>query len=123
MSKTILIADDDSTMMQLFSLSMERRDESVSVRSAENGEEAIASIMHQKPDVLVLDLRMPKKDGFAVLEYLQEHAAEIPVVILTNYKTDEYVARCEHFGVKEYLVKHELKIDRIIEKVSGYLAI
>ena len=122
MSKTILIADDDSTIVKLFSLDAESRDTDVMIRSSGTGEETIAMLTRQKPDVLVLDIRMPRGDGFTVLEYLQEHKIDLPVIILTNYNNDEYTKKVKNYGqVKEYMIKHEMRIDRIIDRVGSYL--
>jgi CheY-like chemotaxis protein len=122
MSKTILVADDDATIMRLFSLDAESRDSDVTIRSCGTGEETIDLVMKQKPDVLVLDIRMPKGDGFTVLEHLKNNKIDIPVVIVTNYRTDEYVKKTKTYGqVKEYIVKHETRIDRIIDTVGSYL--
>jgi two-component system response regulator YesN len=122
MSKTILIADDDSMIMQIFSLGLEQADADVRVHSATTGNSAIDAIERVKPDVLVLDIRMPQGDGFTVLDYLKKQKSTMPVVILTNYRNDEYITKCKTYGVKEYLVKHEMKIDRIVERVSACFA-
>jgi CheY-like chemotaxis protein len=122
MSKTILVADDDATIMRLFALNAESADADVHIRSCGTGEETIDLVMSQQPDVLVLDIRMPKGDGFTVLDHLQKHQIDIPVIIVTNYRTDEYVKKCKTYGqVKEYIVKHETRIDRIIDTVGSYL--
>lgn len=122
MSKTILIADDDMTIMKLFSLNMELNESDIHIHTAENGQDAIDYIEREKPSVLVLDIRMPKSDGFAVLEHLKKNGHEIPTVILTNYRNPEYVEKCERYGVHEYLIKHEHRMDSIVEKVTSYLA-
>ncbi len=119
MQKTILIADDDDMIMQIFSLGMEQNNADVHIHSAGTGELTIAAINTIKPDVIVLDIRMPHGDGFSVLDYLRQENSQIPVVVLTNYRNDEYVERCRSYGVKDYLVKHEMKIDRIVERVSA----
>lgn len=122
MSKTILIADDDSTIVRLFSLDAESRNSDVTIRSSGNGEETIEMLAAMKPDILVLDIRMPKGDGFTVLDHLKKHNLDIPVVILTNYRTDEYVKKSQTYGqVKDYIVKHETRIDRIINTVGAHL--
>ncbi len=121
MSKTILIADDDSMIMQIFSLGLEQNSSDVRIHSASTGESAISAIEAVKPDVLVLDIRMPQGDGFTVLEYLKKQKINLPVVVLTNYRNDDYVAKCRSYGVKDYLVKHEMKIDRIVERVNAYM--
>lgn len=122
MSKTILVADDDSTIVKLFSLDAESKERDVNIRSSNTGEETIAMLDKQMPDILVLDIRMPKGDGFAVLEHLHKNKIELPVIIVTNYRTDEYIKKSKTYGqVKEYIVKHETRIDRIIDTVGSYL--
>ncbi len=121
MSKNILVADDDLTMMKLMSIEFDNRDLDVVVRAAENGEEAINAINRTKPDLLVLDLRMPKADGFAVLEHLQKSNPDVPVVVLTNYDTADYREKCTMSGVKEYIVKHKMPLQAIFERVTSYV--
>ncbi len=122
MAKTILIADDDSTIVKLFHLDAESKDTDVVIRTSATGEETIEMLKSGKPDVLVLDIRMPKGDGFTVLEHLQKHKIDLPVIILTNYRTDEYLKKSKTYGqVKEYIVKHETRIDRVIATVGSYL--
>jgi len=121
MAKNILVADDDLTMMKLMSIEFDSRDLDVVVRSAENGMEAIEAINRTKPDLLVLDLRMPKADGFAVLEHLQKANADVPVVVLTNYDTPLYREKCTLSGVKEFMVKHKMPLQTIFERVSSYV--
>lgn len=121
MSKTILIADDDTMIMQIFSLGMEQKASDVHLHSSSTGESTISAIKEMKPDVLVLDIRMPQGDGFTVLDYLKKEKISMPVIILTNYRNDEYLAKCRAYGVKDYLIKHEMKIDRIVERVTECL--
>lgn len=122
MPQTILIADDDTTIMKLFSLDAENRDANVTIRSSNTGEETIEALQKHAPDILVLDIRMPKGDGFMVLEHLQKHNVDVPVVILTNYRSDEYLKKSKQYSqVKEYMIKHELRIDHIINTVGSYL--
>jgi two-component system response regulator YesN len=121
MPKTILIADDDPMITQIIGFGMEQSSKDVAVRSTMTGEATIAALQETTPDVLVLDIRMPRGDGFTVLEHLQKTKSTVPVVILTNYKTAEYMEKSQSYGVKEYLVKHELKLDRIVERVGSYL--
>jgi CheY-like chemotaxis protein len=122
MPKTILVADDDSMITRLFSLHFEQAGTEITVRSASNGDEAVAFLSGGCPDMVVLDIRMPKGDGFTVLEHLKKQQCNVPVVVLTNYRNDAYLEKCQAYGVKEYLVKHELNIDRIMDKVGAYLS-
>lgn len=121
--KTILIADDDTTVVKLFHLDMESRDVEVSVRSSGTGEDTIEAVNSMKPDVIVLDIRMPKGDGFAVLEHLKKNNLDIPVLILTNYRNDDYVTKSKTYGmVKDYIVKHEVRMERVIDAVNQCIA-
>ncbi len=119
MSKTILIADDDTLITQLFHLGCEQSERNLTVISANNGTTAISQIEEKSPDVVVLDLRMPQGDGFSVLEFMQSHNLSIPVVVLTNSLTEENYARCQKYGVKECLIKHEMKLDGIVDRVCA----
>ena len=122
MAKTILIADDDSTVMKLFHLDVETRDADLTIRSSSTGEDTIEALKSAIPDLIVLDIRMPKGDGFTVLEHLKKHKLEIPVIILTNYRNEDYVAKTKTYGmVKDYIVKHEVRMERVIDAVSSYL--
>lgn len=122
MSKTILIADDDAMIMQIFSLGMEQNSSDVRIHSSSTGESTIIALESIKPDILVLDIRMPQGDGFSVLDYMKKKKINLPVIVLTNYRNDEYLEKCRAYGVKDYLIKHEMKIDRIVERVSECLA-
>ncbi len=123
MSKTILIADDDSTVTQLFSLNAESNDADLVIRSSETGEDTIAALSTHKPDILILDIRMPKGDGFVVLEHIKKHKLDIPVIILTNYRNETYVEKSKTFSnVKEYIVKHEVRMERVFSAVHSRLA-
>jgi CheY-like chemotaxis protein len=121
--KTILIADDDSTVLKLFHLDVESRDLDVSIRSSATGEDTIIAVEAMKPDVIVLDIRMPKGDGFAVLEHLKKQNIDIPVVILTNYRNNDSLEKSKTYAqVKEYMVKHEVRMERVIDAVSAHIA-
>lgn len=121
MSARILIADDDQTICSLFSLDCETRGSDATVSAVASGDEAIIAIERLKPQVLVLDLRMSKGDGFHVLEHLKETGSTIPVVVVTNYKNDAYEQRCKEYGVKRYMIKHEHPMSRIVDTVTACL--
>jgi len=121
MSARILIVDDDQTVCSLFSLDCETRGSDVYVNAVASGDEAIVAIERLQPQVLVLDLRMAKGDGFHVLEHLKAIGSTMPVVVVTNYKNDAYVERCKEYGVRDYIIKHEQPMRRIVDTVHAYL--
>ncbi len=121
MSHRILIADDDQTICTLFSLDCETRGSDAYVSTASSGDAAIEAIDRLQPQVLVLDLRMSKGDGFHVLEHLKAIGSTMPVVVVPNYKNDAYEQRCKEFGVKQYMIKHEHPMSRIVDTVHACL--
>jgi DNA-binding response OmpR family regulator len=122
MRKRILIVDDDNIVRRLYEMQIGMKDHEVQVTSAADGEEAIRSIDASQPDLLMLDLRLPKADGFAVLKHLHDNAYVFPVVIVTNYDNDEYRTRCEEYEiVHEYFLKRAVAIDELMVRLKFHL--
>ncbi len=90
------------------------------VTSAYDGEEALAKIKEVKPDVVLLDIMMPKLDGIGVVWELKADAdlAKTPVVMLTNLSDPATVSKILEAGVTDYLLKSEQSIDEIVTKVT-----
>lgn len=91
---------------------------------AYDGEEAITKIKEIKPDILLLDIMMPKLDGFGVAWELKAdpELANIPVVMLTNLSDSETVSKILEAGITDYLLKSEQTIDQIVAKVKEVLS-
>ncbi len=122
MSKRVLIVEDDDIITKLYEMELAMKGEDFRVSHAGDGLEAIASIERELPDLLLLDLRLPKADGFAVLKHLDERAYNFPVIVVTNYDKDEYRAQCKEYKmVLEYLLKRSIAIDTLIAKIGQYL--
>jgi len=117
----ILVAEDDRFLMKIYSDTLAR--EGFEVIPAANGIEVLNKIKLSPPDLILLDLVMPIKDGFETLEELKLDAKtkSIPVVILTNLGQDEDIKRGKELGAIDYLVKSDLSIKEIIDKVKTYL--
>lgn len=106
----ILVVDDDPDIVQAIQIVLEAQD--YSVITATNGEEGLQRVKKDKPDVLVLDLLMPLKDGFAVVRELKEDRryAKLPILILTSVREDASRRRYElETGT-------ELDVDDYVEK-------
>lgn len=90
---------------------------------AVNGEDAVRLLPGSSPDLILLDLLMPKKDGFYVLEEMKKNSqwALIPVIVLSNFSRDEEITRAMGMGAKDYLIKSQNSIDQVIERIRGYL--
>lgn len=86
---------------------------------AYDGEEAIAKIKEIKPDVVLLDIMMPKLDGLGVAWELKANAetADLPIVMLTNLSDSETISKILEAGITDYLLKSEQTIEQIVAKV------
>ena len=89
-----------------------------------DGEEALAKIRDEKPDVVLLDIMMPKLDGLGVVWEMKASPdiAGIPVVMLTNLSDSATVSKILEAGIMDYLLKSEQTIDQIIEKGNEVMA-
>jgi CheY-like chemotaxis protein len=103
----ILLTEDDPIVAELYRLRLDREGHEVSV--AADGQSALEAIRREPPDLLLLDIRMPRLSGIAVLEELRQDAEErvnqLPVVMLTNYSDPLQVQRSRELGIAGYLVK------------------
>lgn len=120
-TKTILIADDDQFIVRAFKTGLERYDYSVVI--AENGEDAIEQIASVRPDLVLLDVIMPRKDGFEVLKAVKADPAlaHIPIIMLTSLgqSSDEQTAR--DYGANDFLVKSDVSLNDILLRVQHLL--
>ena len=90
---------------------------------AADGEEAIEYLKRNNPHLVLLDLRLPKKDGFEVLEWIQKDPlkSKIPVIVLSNLNRSEDTDRAMKLGAKDYLVKVNYTPDDVVERVLHVL--
>ena len=91
---------------------------------AYDGEEAVAKIKEVMPDLVLLDIMMPKLDGISVLWELKSNpaTAKIPVIVLTNIGDVETISKIVEAGAVDYLLKSDQSVDDIIQKVKDVLA-
>lgn len=101
----VLLIEDDVAICEMYSMKLTF--DGYSVTTASDGDEGIAKAKEVRPDIIFLDVRMPKKDGFEVLAALRADPAtsHIPVVVLSNYGAGELVQRALALGASEYLIK------------------
>lgn len=120
--KKVMIVEDDEHISKVYEIKFEK--EGILASVARDGEEAVVKIKAEKPDVILIDLMLPKKDGFGVLEDIKKvpELAKIPVIIISNLGQKSDQDRALGLGANEYLVKVDYPIQEIIEKVKGYLA-
>jgi PleD family two-component response regulator len=120
-TKKILIVDDEELVIK--ALTEKLLSEGFAIDSAVDGEEALIKIKQIKPDLILLDIIMPKLDGISVLKKLKasSETQHIPVIILTNLYDDERVAEVLKTGGTDYLVKVEHTLADIIKRVKEKL--
>jgi CheY-like chemotaxis protein len=117
----VLFIEDDPTVAQMYKLKLEL--DGYQVTMAKDGEEGLQLASDVRPDIIFLDIRLPKMDGFAVLERLRgnEQTRHIPVVILSNYGERELVERGLKLGALEYLIKSQTTPANLSRGVEGWL--
>ena len=121
MSK-ILLVEDDTLFVKMYQKKFSH--EGLELEAAFDGEEAIEKIKSTKPNLIILDLMLPKMAGSDVLKKIREDSEteKIPVIILTNLSTSEdEVNRCIQLGVKETLLKTDVTPDKVVALVRKYL--
>ena len=101
----VLIADDHYVVREGLKLILETSDHYAVVGEAEDGEAAVRLACELSPDVILMDLNMPRKGGLEAIEEMNEKGIGIPVVILTTYNEDELMIRGLRLGAKGYLLK------------------
>ena len=103
---SVLIADDHPVVREGLMTILKSQNDIRVVAEATNGEEALELCNQHSPDVLLLDLRMPKKDGLQVITELAARRRSKPrIVVMTTYESDEDIRRALKAGAKGYLVK------------------
>ncbi len=120
-SAHIMIVEDDNFLAEIYQKKFELEGFKVSVAS--NGEKALVDIKKKMPDLVLLDVLLPKLDGFSVLEKLKADAAvkDIPVILLTNLGQQDDVQRGLDRGAADYLIKTHFKPSEVVDKVKKVL--
>jgi len=117
----VLFVEDDPTVAQMYRLKLEL--DGYQVTMAKDGEEGLRLASEVDPDIVFLDIRLPKVDGFAVLEGLRsfDRTRNVPVVILSNDGEQELVERGLRLGALEYLIKSQTTPANLSRGVEGWL--
>jgi len=120
--KKILIAEDEISLLEMFASIVENSG-NYEITKAFDGEDAIKKIIENYPDIVLLDIMMPKKDGIDVLIDLKSNpkTKNIPVIILSNISDKNQIEKALDLGASDYLVKlniHLKDISNIINKYS-----
>ncbi len=111
----VLIADDQELIRDSLRIVLSGNSD-FSVNTAANGIEVIRAVRRDKPDVILMDIRMPEMDGVQCTQIIKENYPEIKIIILTTFDDDEYIFSALKHGASGYLLKG-ISADRLIEAI------
>ena len=117
--KKILIAEDEKAIAQV--LENKLNSSGFSAKVVSNGEEAIKELINEKYDLVLLDLMMPKINGYGVLDNMKKRNDQTNVVVLSNLGQEEEHQKALNAGAKDYIVKSSTKLSDVIKKIESYL--
>ena len=120
-TKKILLVEDDPFLHKVLKQRLEK-ETGYTVLVATDGEDAIRQIKEHKPTLVLLDLIIPKKNGFEVLEELRgmTGAKKLPVVVLSNLGQQEDLEQVKKLGVVDYMVKADFSLSQMVEKIKKH---
>jgi DNA-binding response OmpR family regulator len=120
-AKRILFVEDDDALAGVYLVRLQA--EGFDVKRVVNGEEALAAAIQYKPDLVLLDVMMPKVSGFDVLDIMRNtpQTANLKIIILTALSQESDKKRAEALGVDDYLVKSQVVITDVIARIKHHL--
>jgi len=119
--KKILLVEDDDALASVYQTRLQA--EGFDIKRVPNGEDALAAALDYKPDLILLDVMMPKVSGFDVLDILRNtpETANVKIVMLTALSQDSDKERAESLGVDDYLVKSQVVIADVVDRIKNHL--
>lgn len=121
--KKILLVEDDDTLANVYQTRLAA--EGFDLRRVPNGEEALATALQYHPDLIVLDVMMPKVSGFDVLDILRNtpETTNVKVIMLTALSQDSDRERAQSLGVDDYLIKSQVVIADVVSRIKQLLGL
>lgn len=121
--KKVLLVEDDDSLASVYLTRFEA--EGFNVKRVPNGEDALAATIEFRPDIILLDVMMPKVSGFDVLDILRNtpETANVKVVMLTALSQETDKQKASELGVDDYLVKSQVVISDVVERVKRHLGL
>jgi two-component system alkaline phosphatase synthesis response regulator PhoP len=121
--QTILLCEDEEFVARSYVRKLEL--EGYTVLLAHNGEEGLQLLISEKPDLVILDLMMPLKTGFEVLQEIEkisdEKIKKIPVIVASNLGQKSDIDEATKLGAVDFLIKSNISLKELAEKVRTYL--
>lgn len=121
MAHKIMIIEDDDFLRSLAVTKLEK--EGFTVTMAANGQEGLAALQADAPDLLILDLMLPIMSGFDVLKSMKadEKLKSIKVIVFSNLGEESDIKTCLDLGANDYMVKANFTLDELVDKIKGIL--
>src|SRR3989344_2433257 len=119
--KYIIAAEDDKYYGSIFKTKFTKEGYEITV--VENGNQLLDAMRQRKPDLVLLDLIMPVKDGFEALSEIRadENLKTVPVIVLSNLGQEEDIKRAKDLGANEYFIKADLSLEEMVGKAKSFL--
>jgi two-component system phosphate regulon response regulator PhoB len=119
--KKLLLVEDDDALAAVYVSRLQA--EGFNVQRVPNGEDALATALDFRPDLILLDAMMPKVSGFDVLDILRNtpETTNIHIIMLTALSQESDIQRAKALGVDEYLVKSQVVIADVVERIKAHL--
>ncbi len=119
----ILLIEDDKFIRKALQAGLSKAGFTILVAS--DGQEGLELLKKEKPNLVLLDLIMPLKTGFELLEDVRmgtEEIKKIPIIVMSNLGTNEDINKCKSLGAVDYFIKSDMPLSTVIEKVKYHLA-
>ena len=119
--KKVLIVEDDVFLVKAYEAKL--RKDGLELMVVNDGDQAMEAMGSFQPDLVLLDLVMPRKDGFAFLEEIKQHPEykDVPILVSSNLGQKTDIDRVLAMGVAGYIVKTDLTIDELVDRIHGLL--
>src|SRR3989344_3429181 len=120
-AKKILVVEDEHDLTTAYWVRLTNL--GYKVEFAYDGLEALDKLKHFRPDLIILDLLLPRLDGFKFLEALKadSNMNQLPVMVVTNLDDPADKKRCSDLGIVDYIIKTEVSLEEMVEKVQAHI--
>jgi two-component system phosphate regulon response regulator PhoB len=121
--KKILLVEDEDSLANVYQTRLKA--EGFDVKRVPNGEDALTSTLQYRPDIILLDVMMPKVNGFDVLDIIRNtpEVGDTKVIMLTALSQEADRARAKQLGADDYLVKSQVVIADVVERIKYHLGL
>jgi len=121
LNKKVLIVEDDKDFLWIVEKSFV--DEGFFVTAVQSGEEGLDAAKKEKPDLIILDIILPKMDGIDMAKKLREAGDNVRIIFLTNMEDTEHIKKAVEIKDSDYIVKSDMRVDEIVARAKSRLGL